>query len=108
MEVRAIKVWAECAVHPPPLSWMEKNARDAASVSSKLVAHYHNTFMKAALVHMVYIPRHNFTWCLVPKVSVRHILLYFVVVIVVVMIRYHYLAYLQRYVIYSVFSCKFQ
>lgn len=68
VEGRAAKVKAECANHPPPLTRMEKIAHDAASMSTHMAAHYHNMHMKAALVHMIYMPRHNFTWCLVPKV----------------------------------------
>ncbi|XP_063870695.1 carbohydrate sulfotransferase 11-like [Scylla paramamosain] len=69
LQERAARLRSECAAHPPPLTRMEHNARDAAAVTTNLAAHYYNLHMKAALLHMVYFPRQNFTWCLVPKVA---------------------------------------
>ena len=69
LQERAAKVKFTCALHPPPLTRMEQTARDATSVSTDMAAHYYNLHLKTALLHMVYLPRQNITWCLVPKVG---------------------------------------
>lgn len=66
---RAARVRAGCSSNPPRPSKLQQHALDAAHVSAHLSTHYHNMHLKAALKDIIYLPKHNLSWCLVPKVA---------------------------------------
>lgn len=66
---RAQLIKTECIAHPPPLTKTQKNARDAAAVDVRLAAHYTKHHMKQALKDVLYLPKNNISWCIVPKVA---------------------------------------
>ncbi|XP_064092574.1 carbohydrate sulfotransferase 11-like isoform X1 [Macrobrachium nipponense] len=66
---RAQLIKAECIAHPPPLTKSQKNAQVAAAVDARLSAHYTKTHLKLALNDILYLPRNNISWCIVPKVA---------------------------------------
>ncbi|KAG7177070.1 carbohydrate sulfotransferase 11-like [Homarus americanus] len=69
IHARAAQVEAGCASFPPSLTKLQQHANDAAKVSPNLAAHYTGLHLKAALKNIIYIKKHNISWCLVPKVA---------------------------------------
>ncbi|XP_037796317.1 carbohydrate sulfotransferase 11-like [Penaeus monodon] len=68
---RARNVREECAAARDslPLTRLQKNALAAAHVDAKLAAHYERLHLKGLLGALVYLPKRNFTWCIMPKVA---------------------------------------
>ena len=65
---RAQLIRAECVAHPPPLTRTQINAQEAAAVDARLSAHYTTQHLKQALKDILYMPKNNISWCIVPKV----------------------------------------
>ncbi|KAK7076550.1 hypothetical protein SK128_005823 [Halocaridina rubra] len=66
---RAQAIKAECVAHPPPLTKTQKNAHDAAAVDQGLAEHYNKQHWKQAVKDVLYLPKNNISWCIVPKVA---------------------------------------
>ncbi|XP_068210993.1 carbohydrate sulfotransferase 11-like [Palaemon carinicauda] len=69
LKERAQLIQAECIAHPPPLTKTQRNAQNAATVDARLSTHYTNVHLKEALKDIIYLPKNNFSWCILPKVA---------------------------------------
>lgn len=66
---RALSIKAECIAHPLPLTKYQMNAQQAAPIDERLAAHYTKQHVKQALKDILYMPKNNMSWCIVPKVA---------------------------------------
>ena len=64
---RRRKVEEQCRAEPVILP--ELKQFEEGSVSQKVVEHYRNIYQKQLVLNIVYIPKLNLNWCLVPKVA---------------------------------------
>ncbi|XP_027238345.1 carbohydrate sulfotransferase 11 [Penaeus vannamei] len=66
---RGVREGCAAARDSLPLTKLQKNALAAARVDAKLAAHYERLHLKSLLGALLYVPKRNFTWCIMPKVA---------------------------------------